>query len=246
MSGVSFVFFDLGNAISGSLFVNLGAAIRGLLETVTGSGAGTFISLLVGGFMGIGSVLMFPIHWMLYYRPDEPGMAIALLIPWILCIGITSLLFAKKAKDGIMIGVRLAIGYIVFGSLIYIGLTYILGAAGAGNVGSGVINGIFAGLTDLHPILSLILACLEGCLIGGAFGALIGALKFDPTKQDYEMKPKKVKSSKKSKKTNDEFSDMSFTYGAQSSDGKPTKTCPHCGASIKEGVTFCIKCENYL
>lgn len=246
MSGVSFIFFDLGNAISGSLFVNLGAAIRGLLETAVGSGGGTLISILVGGLMGIGSVLMFPIHWMLYYRPDDPGMAIALIIPWILCIGITSLLFAKKAKDGIMIGVRLAIGYIVFGGLIYFGITFALASSGAGNIGSGVINGVFVGLTDLHPILSLILAVIEGCLIGGVFGALIGALKFDPAKQDYEMKPKKEKSVKKSKKGNEEFSDMSFSYGAQSSDGKATQKCPHCGANIKAGVTFCIKCENYL
>ena len=81
---------------------------------------------------------------------------------------------------------------------------------GAGTVGAGVIDGIFAGLTDLHPVLSLILACLEGSLIGGAFGALIGALKFDPSKQDYEMKPKKEKRAKKGKKGKDEFSDMSF------------------------------------
>ena len=60
---------------------------------------------------------------MLIYRPDEPGMALALLIPWILCIGITSLLFAKKAKDGIMIGVRLAIGYIITGGFLYFGIT---------------------------------------------------------------------------------------------------------------------------
>ncbi len=246
MAGVSFVFFDLGNAISGSLFVNLGSAIQGLLETAMPEGGGTLVAVLVGGLMGIGSILMFPLHWMLYYRPDEPGMALALIIPWILCIGITSLLFAKKAKDGIMIGVRLAIGYIVFGGLIYFGLTAVLSEAGAGSVGTGVINGVFMGLTDLHPVLSLILASLEGCLIGGAFGALIGAMKFDPAKADYEMKPKKGKRAKKGKKGKDEFSDMSFSYGATSSDGKATKKCPHCGANIKEGVTFCIKCENYL
>lgn len=85
--------FDLTNAISGSLFVNVGSAISGIFTLATGNeSVGTLGTILLGGLMSIVSVLIFPIHWLLIYRPDEAGMALALMIPWVLSIGISALL----------------------------------------------------------------------------------------------------------------------------------------------------------
>lgn len=242
MAGISFTFFDLTNAISGSLFVNVGDAMSGLFSILFGNAnVGALGTIVVGGLMSMTSILIFPIHWLLIYRPEEAGMALAIMIPWVLSIGISSLLFAKSAKDGLLIGVWLAAGYIFWGLLIYILLTVVL----AGTVGVGIINGIFGGLTDLHPVLAIILASLEGGLIGGAFGAFFGALKYKPGEDDsYEMSSKKEKRSRKKKKDEKlEPSDMVFS---EKFDPNTMKKCPHCGANLKKDQDFCLTCNNYL
>jgi hypothetical protein len=194
MAGISFTFFDLGNAISGSLFVNMGSALSSGFELATGNaGAGTLISILIGGFMGLISILIFPIHWLLIYRPDEIGMAFAMVIPWILAIGISAALFAKSAREGIFIGLYLAIGYILAGIGIYVGITALLSSQAETTIGTGAIVGAFQGLTGLHPILAVFFAVGEGCLIGGIFGALIGSLKYKPGQDDFTPKQRKKK-----------------------------------------------------
>ncbi|MHA1673375.1 MAG: hypothetical protein ACTSYI_07085 [Promethearchaeota archaeon] len=242
MAGVSFTFFGLTNAISGSLFVNVGDAISGLLSIAFDSSSlGVFGTVIAGGIMSIISILIFPIHWLLIYRPDEAGMALALMIPWVLCIGISALLFAKSAKQGFMIGVWLAAGYIVWGLIIYILLTLAL----AETIGTSIIDGIFGGLTDLHPVLAIFFASAEGGLIGGAFGALFGAIKYKPSEEgeDYAMEPKKGKRSKKGEKSKKGSSDMTFS---KPFDDKTMKKCPHCGANLKKDQDYCLECNNFL
>ncbi len=240
MAGVSFTFFGLTNAISGSLFVNVGDAISGLLSIAFDSASlGVFGTIIAGGLVSIISILIFPIHWLLIYRPEEAGMALALMIPWVLCIGISALLFAKSAKQGFMIGVWLAVGYIVWGLIIYILLAFALADVG----GITIINGIFGGLTDLHPILAIFFASAEGGLIGGAFGALFGAIKYKPGEEGYEMEPKKEKRSKKGKKDKKGESEKAFS---QPFDSKTMKKCPHCGANLKQDQDYCLECNNFL
>ncbi|TFH29117.1 MAG: hypothetical protein E4G98_04375, partial [Promethearchaeota archaeon] len=138
MAGVSFTFFGLTNAVTGSLFVNVGDAISGLLSLAfDNANLGVLGTVLIGGIVSIISILIFPIHWLLIYRPEEAGMALALMIPWVLCVGISALLFAKSAKQGFLIGVWLAVGYIVWGLIIYILLTLAL----ADTIGTSLING---------------------------------------------------------------------------------------------------------
>jgi len=238
---VSFTFFGLTDAISGNLFVNVGDAISGLLSIAFDSAnLGVFGTVLVGGIMSIISILIFPIHWLLIYRPDDAGMAFALMIPWVLCIGISALLFAKSAKQGFMIGVWLAAGYIVWGLIIYI----LLAVALADSIGTGIIDSIFGGLTDLHPLLAIFFASAEGGLIGGAFGALFGAIKYKPgQEEDYEMEPKKGKRSRKGKKEKKGKSDEAFS---KPFDGESMKKCPHCGANLKKDQDYCLECNNFL
>ncbi len=140
-------------------------------------------------------------------------MALAMVIPWILAISISSLLFAKNTRQGIFIGIYLAIGYIILGSAAYLGSTYILQSATGTSIGTGVIDGIFRGLTDLHPLLAIVLASIEGCLIGGVFGALIGSLKYKPGEEEYTPKMRKKKDKPEETSNSDSTSDFPFEVG---------------------------------
>ncbi|MCK5268719.1 MAG: hypothetical protein KAR07_11135 [Spirochaetes bacterium] len=202
---MSFTYFDLSNAISGSLFVNVGEGLLSLFQESTGNPeAGALITILLGGISGFISLMIFPIHWLLYYRPDEIGMAFAMTIPWVVAIGLSALLFAKSAREGIFLGLYLALWYIGVSVTIYFLATAAL-APQLGTGGAAIIDGIFSGLTDLHPILAIAFSTLEGGLIGGTFGALIGALKYKAEKPAYDPTAKvKKKKKKKKKKGEDE------------------------------------------
>ena len=240
MAGVSFTFFDLGNAISGGLFVNLGSALDDVFQLYLGS-TGIFASILIGGILGLFSILIFPIHWLLFYRPDDIGMAIALVLPWLISIGISGLIFAKSAKEGIFFGLYLAIGYIVIGISLYFGISYLLASAG---LGSGIIDGLFLGLTNLHPVLAVLLSTLEGALVGGSLAALFGALKYKPTLETYTPKEKKPKKGKKEKESVEKTTTYSVdtTTGPKSTTGP--KKCPNCGTLVDASLLFCTNCGN--
>jgi hypothetical protein len=196
MAGVSFTYFDLSNAISGSLFVNVGDGILIVLQEATGDpSTGTLITILIGGVSGFISLMIFPIHWLLYYRPDEIGMAFAMTIPWVVAIGLSAALFSKSAREGIFLGLYLALGYIIVSVTIYFLITAAL-APEIGPMGSSVIDGIFQGLTGLHPVLAIAFSTLEGGLIGGTFGALVGALKYKASSETYDPSKKKKKGEK--------------------------------------------------
>ena len=66
----------------------------------------------------------------------------------------------------------------------------------SGPILTGVIDGLFQGLTGLHPILAILFSTLEGGLIGGTFGALVGALKYKASPDDYDPTKKKKKRKK--------------------------------------------------
>ena len=104
-------------------------------------------------------------------------------------------MFAKSAREGIFLGLYLALGYIFVSVLLYLLITIGL-ASELGPTGTGVIDGIFIGLTDLHPILAITFSTLEGGLIGGTFGALVGALKYKASPDDYDPSKKKKKRKK--------------------------------------------------
>ncbi|MHA1746420.1 MAG: hypothetical protein ACTSWW_10500 [Promethearchaeota archaeon] len=210
MAGVSFTYFDLSNAISGSLFVNVGDGILIVLQEATGDpNTGTLITILIGGVSGFISLMIFPIHWLLYYRPDEIGMAFAMTIPWVVAIGLSAALFSKSAREGIFLGLYLALGYIIVSVTIYFLITAAL-APEIGPMGSSVIDGIFQGLTGLHPILAIAFSTLEGGLIGGTFGALVGALKYKASAETYD--PSKKKKKKKKGEEDEPAEEPGFAY----------------------------------
>jgi len=243
MSAIAFTVFDLGAAISGGLFTNIGTTITSALIMVTPE-AGTIISIFVNGFMGLFLILLFPVHWLLAYRPGDAVYALALIVPWILAVFITSIIFSKSAKEGFITGIWLGAGFMVVGLGIIYGLTALLTNMGGPEAAlfTGAIDGFYTGLTDLPPFWAIFLSCLEGGVIGGAFGALAGAIRFKPGQAGYQ--PKKPKKSKKKGKSDAFSKSKSYTpttpaYGTESStqqSGTPgmkrTAFCTNCGNRI--------------
>ena len=249
MAWIGFVFLDLGAAVTNGLFENVGLAIGNALEfALAGAGlgaAGAIIPFIANGILGIIMLIFFPLHWALYYRPDNIGFAFAIMGPWILVGTLTSLLFCKKAKQGFDTGLSIGIGYmIIVGVIPYILQAVIAQIGGGMSIDIvGLFDGLFTGMTDLPYLGAVIASCLEGGLIAGIFGAFIGSLKFDPEKLD--------KKGKKSKKSEAEpvFGSSESTFGESSSKGRDTPKssgdsvfCPNCGASVGAGDPFCPNC----
>jgi hypothetical protein len=240
MAWISFSVFDLGSAVTGGLFTGIGEGLDYVFDSLLPANL-AFLKILSGGILGIMLITIFPIHWLLQYRPDEPVFAVAMLVPWVLCIFITAILFAKNTKEGFWVGIKLGIAYLVPGAAIFAALPLLPDPAGS--IAEGISSGIFAGLTDLpYPWLAITLACLEGSFIGAVFGALAGALKYKP---DASYEPKKSKRSKKSKTASASPAEPSYgAYSAASVSGSSAKSdfCTNCGAKLQPGMDFCTSC----
>ncbi|MHA1731609.1 MAG: hypothetical protein ACTSU5_06680 [Promethearchaeota archaeon] len=165
---------DVPAAVTGGLITNLGDLLTALPGPLAAAGA--LASMMINFLL----ILLFPLDWVLLYRPGEVAFAFAVIMPWILMAVVTALLFAKHPKEGfimpLMVGIYATI--IVAG-----GLTVLFNALGGGVLG-GMFDAVFEGLTDRTFALAVASACLEGGAIGGVFGALIGALRYDP--DEYE------------------------------------------------------------
>jgi hypothetical protein len=257
MSAIAFTVFDLGSAITGGLFTNMGDAITGGLIVAAGPEAGTIISILVNGFMGLFIILLFPVHWLLAYRPGDAVYALALIIPWILAVFITAIIFSRSAREGFITGIWLGAGFMVVGFGFIFGIPLLIESLGGGSsiiAGfTGVIDGFYTGLTDLPPFWAIFTSCLEGGVIGGAFGALAGAMRFKPGKAGYQ--PKKPKKSKKKGKDDafgktktKPYTPPASAYGLGSSTHQKSapgmRVCPNCSTPVDEGTAFCTNCGN--
>ncbi|MHA1819659.1 MAG: zinc ribbon domain-containing protein [Promethearchaeota archaeon] len=245
MAWLSFRFFDLGAAITNGLFIDLGPALDTLFLSFLPSSMGALASLvpiLVEGLLGLIMLVFFPLHWALYYRPDEVGFAIAIIIPWILAGTITSALFCKTTKKGFDTGMAIGVGYAIgFGALPFL-LQAVIGAATGGAFPVdfiSIFNGLFSGLTDLPYLGAVLTATLEGGLIGGIFGAFIGSLKYNPDEEETGGKKSKKKVTEEPTFASSSISrDTSSVSGASGG----TLFCPNCGAKVSSNDPFCPNC----
>ncbi len=242
----SFNVLDLGAAITGSLFIGVGDAIDTAFSFVPLPGflAG-FVPFIIQGFLGIMMLWFFPLHWALWYRPDDISMALAIVLPWLLCGTITAALFCKKARQGFDTGLAVGLAYALFIGLFPIIIQAIINAV-TGGMGLGVFNimdifnGFFSGMTDLPYWAAVVTSCVEGGIIAGVFGALIGSLKYKPEGQLESQKVKKARKKKKEPK----IAMVAETTG--STTAETGAFCPNCRSKVIPGDPFCPNCGTKL
>ncbi|GAB4318930.1 MAG: hypothetical protein Kow0069_22210 [Promethearchaeota archaeon] len=181
MAFVASLFTDVVAAVTGGLLVNVDEFLTSLGSALPGPLAA--LGPLLTGLIGFILVMMFPLDWVLTYRPGNVGFAFAVIMPWILTATVTALIFAKHAKEGFIIPFLTAIYAIVLVTGSAMALTNL---AGGGGALGGILDTLFSGLTDRSFTLSVATACLEGGGIGALFGALMGAIKYNPEEYNAE------------------------------------------------------------
>ena len=226
MAWISFSFLDLTSSITGGLITNLNAALGSLGSIIPGFGA--ILGIIGGAFVGLILIFLFPIHWCIFYRPDDVMLIISVILPWILCCTITSAISAHSPRGGIHTSLAIGIGYVIPALVIYFVLPFI---PMMGPMIAGVIDGLTSGLTDLPYALAVGTSILEGCLVGAVFGGFIGSLKYKP-----EGGKTKVPKVKKTKTTS---TSTEPTLGGPST---RSDFCTNCGAKLNPEDTFCTNC----
>jgi hypothetical protein len=221
LSYISFRFLNLGEGVTGGLIQNLDDALASL---------GPIAEILGGALIGIILIFIFPIHWCIFYRPEDIGLLIAVTLPWILCCVIICGLSARTPKKAIHTSLAIGIGYSIISIVIYLIIVLIIPFG----LGSVLLDGISLGLTDLPFLLATLTAIFEGCLVGGVFGAFMGSLRYNPG----GAKSKKVKSKGKV-----EVSSLSEESRAIESTILTQETsCSNCGAKLPTNELFCTNC----
>lgn len=228
MAWISFRFLNLTEGVTGGLIANIDDAV-GAIAGFLGPG-GFVIEILIGMLIGVALIFLFPIHWILYYRPDDVGLLIAVTIPWILACVITSGLFAHSPRGGFNTSLSMGIGYVIILTVIYFVLSAVL------PLGSAILDGVVLGLTDLPYLFAVITAIFEGCLVGAIFGAFIGSLRYKPE----AGKEKKEKAKEEPVKVPEIF--PSQTLQQESTSTTTSDSCTECGAILTEEDSFCTNC----
>jgi hypothetical protein len=225
-SWISFSALDLTASITGGLITNLNAGLAALSGFLPGIGA--FISIIAGAFLGLILILLFPIHWCLFYRPDDVLLIISVILPWILTCSLIAAIGAHSPRGGIHSSLAVGIGYIILTLVLYFLIPAI---PVAGSLIGGVIDGLSTGLTDLPFALATLTAILEGSLVGAVFGAFIGSLKYKGKGVGKAPKAKKVKEER--------VEEVEPTLDSSVS-------CANCGAKLIPGNDFCTNCGSKI
>ena len=223
-SWISFSLLDLTGSITGGLITNLNSAL-GALGTLL-PGIGTFLGFIAGAFLGLFMILLFPIHWCLFYRPDDVLLMISVILPWILTCSFIAAIGSHSPRGGLHSSLAVGIGFIIISLILYFIIPMI---PTVGPIIGGVIDGLSSGLTDLPFIFATLTAILEGSLIGGVFGAFIGSLKYKGAKEV------KKKTSKAKKGRSEKIDEEEPTLGG-------SEFCTNCGAKVLPGNDFCTNC----
>ncbi len=227
MAYLSFRFLNLTGGVTGGLLENFEDALSSITGLI-GFG-GPFLEIVAGGFIGMAMIFLFPIHWCIYYRPEDVGLIIAVTVPWILCCAITSGLFAHSPRGGINTSLAIGFGYMIPLSIIYLVL------AVAFPIGSAVLDGLLLGLADLPFLIAILTSIFEGCLVGAVFGAFIGSLKYKPGKAKPKVKKVKDKEAEISEPTFEKLGKVEETESI-------SPFCTNCGAKLTSSDDFCTNC----
>ncbi len=232
MAYVSFRFLNLTEGVTGGLIANIDDAIADITSAF-GIG-GFFIQLIAGALIGVVLIFLFPIHWCIFYRPEDVMLIMAITVPWILCCAATSGIFAHSPRGGLHTSLSIGIGYMIVLSIIYIILAVVVPMG----LGAAILDGLLIGLTDLPYLVAVLTAVLEGSLVGAVFGSFVGSLKYKP--KGGKKKKKKIKV----KKDTTEPTEM-FPREIPSEDTPITPKsdfCTNCGAKLAVDDLFCTNC----
>ncbi len=234
MAYISFRFLNLTEGVTGGLIANIDDAIANLMSALGLGGLGIFIQFLAGMLIGIVLIFLFPIHWCLFYRPDDVMLLIAITIPWILCCAITSGLFAHSPRGGLHTSLAIGIGYAIIFTVPYIILAI------AFPLGAVILDGLLWGLSSLPYLVAVLTAIFEGCLVGAVFGAFIGSLRYKGKEGEQKQKKKKVKVKKEVTKTSEMF--LPEIVEEKTINLTSMDTCSNCGAKFTTDDLFCTNC----
>ena len=227
MAYISFRFLNLTEGITGGLIQNIDDALSAISGLAPG-GLGIAIEIIGGLVIGVALIFIFPIHWCIFYRPEDIGLLLAVTLPWILCCVIICGLFARSPKQAIHTSLAIGIGYAIILTVGYLVLMF------AFPIGSVLLDGLLIGLTDLPYLVAVLLAIFEGCLVGAVFGGFVGSLKY---------KPEGAKEKKAISKGKEEDSELSEESRAIERSLFATKTsCSNCGAKLTGDDLFCTNC----
>ncbi len=240
ISYIFFRFLNLGESITGGVISDFPAAITAILGLLGLDGP--IINIIAGILIGLALVFLFPIHWCILYRPDDIGLILAVTLPWILCLAITSALRARSPREGIYTSFAICIGCIILNIIIYFIMPLIVNALapGYGSATFIILNGLSTGLTDLPYLLAVITAILEACLVGAVFGAFVGSLRYKGMGDAKKKKKIKVKVKEETTETSELISreiDEEKTIVTLASN-----TCSNCGANFVTEDLFCTNC----
>jgi hypothetical protein len=234
MSYISFRFLNLTEGVTGGLLENVDDALSALSSLF--GGFGIVLEFIAGMLIGVVLVLIFPIHWCIGYRPDDIGLIIAVVVPWILTCVIASALFARSPREAIHTSLSIGIGYAIIAIVLYIILMVPFGGLLA-----GLLDGLLIGLTDLPYLLASLTAILEGCLVGTAFGAFIGSLRYKPEGGKEKKKRVKVKKAK-TEEGAEETTEMFPREALEEKSAAIAASCSNCGAKLTADDLFCKNC----
>jgi hypothetical protein len=178
---------DFTGRILGGTVTNLNT---GITQIISASGfAGASAAPLV--YLGLtgGSLLLFdmyPLSWVLTWRPWDALTIFYMIIPWILSGLIVSRIVAESPRHMLKIGLFLMLA----NSLWAVGLLIVLPIAllnlpvlgGVGGIIVSALNGVASGFTDMPMGVSAILTQVEGCLLFIGAGLPIAIWKQDRDK----------------------------------------------------------------
>ena len=232
MAYISFRFLNLTEGVTGGLIANIDDALSSL-SAFLGVG-GVIIELLAGIIIGLVLIFIFPIHWCLFYRPEDIGLLLAVALPWILTCVIVSALFAHSPREAIHTSLSIGIGYAIISLVLYI----ILAVAIPLGLGTLILDGLMMGLTDLPYLLAVLTAILEGCLVGTVFGAFIGSLRYKP--EGVKEKKQKVKVKEETTETTEMF--PRETIEEETVSINKSDYCTNCGTKLTVDDLFCTNC----
>jgi hypothetical protein len=234
LAWISFSFLNLTENVTGGLISNFEDFLASI-GSVFGP-LGMALSIVGSVVIGLLMIFLFPIHWALWYQPENVMLLIGLMLPWILCCGITAAIFAKTPQQGIWTSLFIGLGYLIPMMILY-GVAAVLGGAllNAPGIALGAIDGLSLGLTDLPYLLAVFTGILEGCLIGAVFGAFFGSIRYKPEEEAgvtaVKTKKKKAGSEAEPEPTLEKSENFCINCGATLLPGEDY--CPDCGTKVK-------------